>query len=84
MQSNPSCTFGDLEPHTELAIVQIVPETSAHERPVEAREAVDRARKIGLPEHVILVGVLGGEIAFLEHIRTNGPYEAERLVAGDA
>ena len=55
MQANPSCPFGYVEAQTELPVVQIVPETSAHELPVEPREAIDRTREIGLAEYFILV-----------------------------
>ena len=55
MQANPSCPFGDVEAQTELPVVQIVPEASAHELPIEAREAIDRTREIGLAEYFILV-----------------------------
>jgi hypothetical protein len=55
MQANPSCPFGDVEAQTELPVVQIVPEASVHELPVQAREAIDRTREVGLAEYFILV-----------------------------
>ena len=84
MEPNPSRTLGDVEAQTELAIVQIVPEATAHELPVEAGQAIDRAREIGLPEYFILMGIFGREIVFLKEIRANWPHEPQRLVTGDA
>ena len=84
MKPNPSRTLGNVEAQAELAIVQIVPETSAHELTVEAGEGIDRARKIGFPEYFIFMGIFGQEIVFLKHFCANWPHEAQRLVAGDA
>ena len=55
MQANPSRPFGDVEAQAELPVVQIVPEAAAHELRIEAGEAIDRTREIGLAEYFILV-----------------------------
>lgn len=55
MQTNPSRTFGYVEAQTELPIVQIVPESSSHEFPVDALKALEGSGDVGIPEHLILM-----------------------------
>ena len=74
MVANPSRPLRDMKQSTELPVVQIVPVTAADDRAIAPREAGDRPVHVGLPEHLVLVRVLGGLARRVERVESRaGP-----------
>ena len=68
---------------TELPVVQIVPEAAATSSRSTPGQTRDRAVHVGLPEHLVLVRVLGGLARRVERVEAGPAGEPQRLVARD-